>query len=74
LKPGLIALVSGESSVNTAYSGPCIFIYLSEEQTRIDMQERRNTRHGERLRAELRTQTGFKDMMSRSYTESFLLF
>src|SRR5262245_2410829 len=30
LKPGLIALVSGESSVNTAYSGPCIAPALPE--------------------------------------------
>jgi hypothetical protein len=45
LKPGVIVLLSGENSVNTAYSCPCIVIYLSVEQTTIDVQERRNMRH-----------------------------
>jgi hypothetical protein len=38
-------LVSGENSEKTTYSGPCIFIYLSVEQARIHVQERRNMRH-----------------------------
>jgi hypothetical protein len=33
LKPGVIILLSGENSVNTAYSCPCIVIYLSVEES-----------------------------------------
>jgi hypothetical protein len=33
LKPGVIVLLSGENSVNTAYSCPCIVIYLSVEES-----------------------------------------
>jgi hypothetical protein len=33
LKPGVIVLLSGENSLNTAYSCPCIVIYLSVEES-----------------------------------------